>query len=114
MYRLTEEQQRVVQRVAMVADQQIATHAARVDRDGAFPREAIAALGNGGWRGLTVPQAFGGLGEGLSTMAAALDQVAQRCSSTAMVYLMHLCGIACYVAAPERTEPHLRAGGRGR
>jgi alkylation response protein AidB-like acyl-CoA dehydrogenase len=73
MYRLTEEQQRVVQRVAMVADQQVAPHAARVDRDSAFPREAIAALGNGGWLGLTVPQPFGGLGQGLSTMVAALD-----------------------------------------
>jgi alkylation response protein AidB-like acyl-CoA dehydrogenase len=114
MYRLTEEQQRVVQRVAMVGDQQIAPHAARVDHDGAFPREAIAALGNGGWLGLTVPQAFGGLGEGLSTMAAALDQVAQRCSSAAMVYLMHLCGVACYAAAPEKAESHLRAAARGK
>ena len=36
-------------------------------------------------------------------MAAALDEVAQRCSSTAMVYLMHLCGVACYAAAPDKT-----------
>jgi alkylation response protein AidB-like acyl-CoA dehydrogenase len=114
MYRLTEEQQRVVQQVAMVADQHIAPQAARVDRDGAFPRESIAALGDGGWLGLTVPQAFGGLGHGLPTMAAALDQVAQRCSSTAMVYLMHLCGVACYAAAPEKTESHLRAAARGK
>src|SRR6266850_439488 len=113
MYRLTEEQQRVVEQVATVADQHIAPHATRVDRDGVFPREGIAALGDGGWLGLTVPHAFGGLGHGFPTMAAALDQVAQRCSSTAMVYLMHLCGVACYAAAPEKTESHLRAAARG-
>jgi alkylation response protein AidB-like acyl-CoA dehydrogenase len=114
MYHLTEEQQRVVGQVAMVADQHIAPHAARVDRDSAFPREAIAALGDGGWLGLTVPHAFGGLGHGLPTMAAALDEVAQRCSSTAMVYLMHLCGVACYAAAPQKVDSHLRAAARGR
>ena len=47
-------------------------------------------------------------------MAATLDTVAQRCSSTAMVYLMHMCGVACYAAAADKTEPLLReaAGGR--
>ena len=37
-------------------------------------------------------------------MAATVDTVAQRCPSTAMVYLMHLCGVACYAAAPAKTE----------
>jgi alkylation response protein AidB-like acyl-CoA dehydrogenase len=114
MYHLTEEQQRVVEQIATVADQHIAPHAARVDRDAAFPHEAIAALGDGGWLGLTVPHAFGGMGHGLPTMAAALDEVAQRCSSTAMVYLMHLCGVACYASAPQKVQSHLRAAARGK
>jgi alkylation response protein AidB-like acyl-CoA dehydrogenase len=46
-------------------------------------------------------------------MAAALDEVAQRCSSTAMVYLMHLCGVACYAAASEKGVPYLQASARG-
>ena len=53
------------------------------------------------------------MGQGLRTMAAALDDVAQHCASTAMVYLMHMCGVACYAAAPERTHALLQAAARG-
>jgi alkylation response protein AidB-like acyl-CoA dehydrogenase len=113
MYRLTPEQQEIVQRVATIADHEVAPHAASVDTKGAFPQESIAALAKGGFLGLTIPAAFGGLSQGLRTAAAAIDEIAQRCSSTAMVYLMHVCGIACYTAAPEKTEPYLRAAVRG-
>ena len=95
MYRLDNEQTRIVAQVAAVAEQSIAPHAQRVDKDRAFPKESVAALGKAGLLGLTVPSAFGGLGQNLRTMAAALEEVSQRCSSTAMVYLMHLCGVAC-------------------
>ena len=108
MYRLTPEQQQIVQRIADVSDQSVAPHAARVDREGVFPRESIAALGAQGLLGLTVPPAFGGMGQGLGVMAAVLDEVARRCASTAMVYLMHLCGVACYAAAADKTAPQLR------
>ncbi len=100
MYRLNEEQQGVVADAAAVADAKIKPQAARVDADAAFPRQSIAALGERGLLGLTIPPAYGGLGHGLRTMAATVDAVAQRCPSTAMVYLMHLCGVACYTAAP--------------
>src|SRR5579862_999550 len=113
MYRLTPEQQEMVQRVATLADHEIAPHATWIDTRGTFPQESIAALARGGFLGLTIPSAFGGLGQGFRTAAAAIDEIAQRCSSTAMVYLMHLCGIACYAAAPEKTEPYLRAAVRG-
>jgi alkylation response protein AidB-like acyl-CoA dehydrogenase len=46
-------------------------------------------------------------------MAAVLDEVAQRCASTGMVYLMHLCGVACYAAAPEKTRALLQSAARG-
>jgi alkylation response protein AidB-like acyl-CoA dehydrogenase len=113
MYRLNEGQQQVVRRAAQVADQSVAPHAARVDRERAFPKESIAALGTAGLLGLTVPTASGGMGEGLRTAAAVLDEVAQRCASTAMVYLMHLCGVACYAAAPDKTASLLQAVARG-
>jgi len=113
MYRLNEEQQRIVGQVAAVADQSIAPNAARVDKERAFPSESIAGLGKAGLLGLTVPAAFGGMGQGLGTMAAALDEVGQRCSSTAMVYLMHLCGVACYAASSDKSAGYLKAAARG-
>jgi alkylation response protein AidB-like acyl-CoA dehydrogenase len=114
MYRLNQEQQGIVAEAAAVADARIKPQAAQVDADAAFPHQAIAALGAGGLLGLTIPAAYGGLGHGLRTMAATIETVAQRCSSTAMVYLMHLCGVACYATAPDKTEKLLRAAAAGR
>jgi len=113
MYRLNAEQQAIVDRAREVAERAIAPNAERVDAEGAFPRASIDALGQAGLLGLTVPTELGGLGQGLRVSCAVLDEVAQRCASTAMVYLMHLCGLACYAAAPARTERYLRAAAQG-
>lgn len=113
MYRLTTEQQQTVARAAALADADIRPHAARIDREGAFVREPIAALAKNGFLGLTVPTHFGGMGATLRTAAAVLDEVSQRCPSTAMVYLMHLCGISCYAAASDKTAQYLRAAATG-
>lgn len=114
MYRLTEHQGRVVADAIAVADQEIGPRAAAVDRNAAFPKDGIAALGARGLLGLNVPKAHGGLGEGLRTAVAVIDQIAQRCPSTAMVYLMHLCGIACYAAAADKTASLLEGAAAGR
>ena len=114
MYRLNEAQQRIAATATAIAEKDLAPRAAAVDRDAAFPTESIAALGAGGLLGLNVPQAYGGLGEGLRTAAAVIDALAQRCPSTAMVYLMHLCGIACYAAVPDKTGALLRQAAAGR
>ena len=114
MYRLNQEQQKIVADAAAVADAKIKPQAAQVDADAAFPKQSIAALGERGFLGLTIPAAYGGLGQGLRTMAATIDAVAQRCSSTAMVYLMHLCGVACYAAVPDKMQQILREAAAGR
>jgi len=113
MYQLDEKQQRIVSEATAIAVAEIGPEAAQIDREAAFPQQAIAALAKAGLLGLTVPVALGGRGESLRTSAAVLDVIAQHCSSTAMVYLMHLCGVACYLAAPEKTEADLRAAAQG-
>jgi alkylation response protein AidB-like acyl-CoA dehydrogenase len=113
MYGLNQGQQQIVDRIASVADRSIAPHAQEVDKQGRFPEEAVAALGQDGLLGLNVPEEFGGMGQGLRTMAAGLDQVAQRDASAAMVYLMHLCGVACYAANPTVAGSHLKDSAAG-
>src|SRR6187399_1639954 len=114
MYRLNDEQQRIAATAAAIADRELAPRAAGVDRDAAFPKDSIAALGADGLLGLTVPASHGGLGQGHRTAAAVIDVLAQRCPSTAMIYLMHLCGVACYAAASDKTARLLEGAAAGR
>jgi alkylation response protein AidB-like acyl-CoA dehydrogenase len=114
MYALNEQQKEIAARAAEVAGGVIAANAADVDREARFPAEAVAALGEAGLLGLTVPAEFGGMGQGLGTMAAVLDQLAQRDASAAMVTLMHYCGVSCYAANPGIAGEHLRAAAAGK
>src|ERR1019366_5772673 len=114
MYRLTEDQTAIVEKARQVASETIGPHAAEVDRDSRFPQEAIQGLGEAGLMGLTVPTEFGGLGQGVRTAAAVLDEIAQRDASAGMIYLMHLCGIACYAAWAQTAAQQMRDAAVGR
>ena len=46
--------------------------------------------------------------------AAVVDDIAQRCASTAMVTMMHYAGVNCYLANPERFADILRAAAEGK
>jgi alkylation response protein AidB-like acyl-CoA dehydrogenase len=108
MYRMNEEQAAVIEEVRRVADESIAPHATDVDARGRFPREAVDGLAEAGLLGLTIPVEYGGMGQSMRVACAALDEIAQRCASTAMIYLMHVCGCSCYVARPQAVEGTLR------
>lgn len=101
MYRLNTEQTALVEKVHRLASEHIAPYAAEVDAQARFPREAIDALARAGFLGLTIPTEAGGMGQGLRVACAVLDEIAQHCASTAMVYQMHICGCATYVAYPQ-------------
>lgn len=64
------------------------------DRDAAFPRTAVRALGEAGLLGLTSATEVGGMGLGLAEAAQVVERIAQACPSTAMVVTMHYCGTA--------------------
>ena len=113
MYRLNDEQNALVERVRKIAEDTIAPNAKDVDAKSRFPQEAISALGAEGFMGLNVPKEYGGMGEGLRTSTAVLDEIAQRCASTGMVYLMHLCGVACYAANPNAASDELGKAAKG-
>jgi isovaleryl-CoA dehydrogenase len=113
MYQLDANQQFLVQRVAEIAETSIKPHAEEVDQSARFPTEGIAALGSAGLLGLTVPVEYGGMGQSPKIMAAVVEEIAQRCGSTAMVYMMHLSGVACYLADPAGRASELRAAAAG-
>jgi alkylation response protein AidB-like acyl-CoA dehydrogenase len=90
-----------------VADATLARHAADVDARGRWPAESMAALAEAGLLGLAVPRADGGPGAGPRTFAAVTRTLAERCASTAMIYLMHVCATQVLAAAqafPQRAR----------
>ncbi len=83
-----------------VAHSVLARHANDVDDMGRWPAESVAALGEAGLLGLTVPAALGGAGAGPTTFTAVTSALAAQCASTAMIYLMHVCATQVMVRAP--------------
>lgn len=83
------EAQGVLDAVRRVAADQVGALAADVDRECAFPAQAITELGAAGGLGLIVPAEHGGAGGGLETLSEACEAVGAECASTGMVFLMH-------------------------
>ncbi len=69
---------------------QIAAHSDSVDRDSRFPAEAVDGLAEHGLLALGVPPELDGPGGRPAEIVAAIERVASACSSTAMVYVMHM------------------------
>ena len=113
MYRLNEQQQAVVDRATELSQSVIAGYAAQVDEQARFPEESMKALADAGFYGVMIPAELGGMGEGLRTLAAVVEQIAIACPSTAMVYMMHCAGVSCYLADPEKFSDILRASAKG-
>src|SRR6516164_2333185 len=82
-----------------IADRVLAPGARQNDKEGRFSTEAVDALGQAGFLGLTLPTEYGGTGLGPRTFAAATAILAEADASVAMVYLMHICAAAVITAA---------------
>ncbi len=68
----------------------LAAHAARVDREGAFPWESLHALHAAGLLALTARLEDGGAGAGLVRAATVVRHAGRGCASTALILAMQL------------------------
>lgn len=89
-YQLTEAEQAVAASATTIAQQIGLAHAPEVDSKARFPQEAVSALADQGFLGLCVTAELGGQGQGPRAFAAVVEELAQGCGSTAMVYVMHI------------------------
>jgi alkylation response protein AidB-like acyl-CoA dehydrogenase len=89
-YQLNEGEQSVMSAATSLAQEVGVAHAGDVDAKGRFPQEAVQALAGGGFLGLCVSRELGGQGHGPRAFAAVVEELAQGCASTAMVYVMHV------------------------
>lgn len=86
--------------------------AVAIDSDGAFPRDAIDALGKAGFLGLMSRKDVGGMGEGLRGAAELVFQAGRACGSTGMVLCMHFTGNTAIEKAGPRAVREAVAAGR--
>src|SRR5687767_6365952 len=90
MYALDDNQLKLAQTAAKIAAGTLAASADETDRSGKFPRASVEALAAADLFGLCVPQDLGGKGQAPRSFAAVVEELAQGCASTAMIYVMHV------------------------
>lgn len=94
----TERLAALVDTARAVANDVVAPLAEREDAEARWPAEVMRALGDAGLLGLNVPEAQGGLGEGLSGLVAVSETLAAESASSAMCFAMHCVGTAVIAA----------------
>jgi alkylation response protein AidB-like acyl-CoA dehydrogenase len=82
---MTTEQSMLKQTVARLAKEKMAPRAKEIDEKAEFPWENIKALAEMGILGLTIPEKYGGGGQGWVTLAIVTEEIAKACVSTSTV-----------------------------
>src|SRR6266705_2124880 len=67
----------------------IAPRAAEIDRSNAFPRDLWPELGKLGVHGITVPEAFGGLGLGYLEHCIVMEEISRASAAVGLAYGAH-------------------------
>ena len=74
-------------------------NAAVTDSEARWPEKSIRAVSEAGLLGLTIPREMGGPGGSMREFVRVTEELASACGSTAMIYLMHVCGAQVIAAA---------------
>jgi len=90
LFELDEAGTEFAERARTIAQETAASAAADVDERGRFPTETVDALAAGGFFGLTLPADAGGHAQPPRVFAAVVEELAQGCPSSAMIYVMHV------------------------
>ncbi|HBA85760.1 MAG TPA: acyl-CoA dehydrogenase [Verrucomicrobia bacterium] len=76
--------------VRRIAKERIAPTAGERDGNGAFPREAIEVLADGGLLGMVVSEKYGGADASRTALALLATELGRACASTALVTVSHI------------------------
>lgn len=85
LFQLPEEYRELRSAIRSLAEQDIAPHAAEVDRDERFPEEALTALNESGFNAVHVPEEFGGQGADSLASVIVIEEVARVCGSSSLI-----------------------------
>jgi butyryl-CoA dehydrogenase len=114
--RLTDEQKLVQDTMRAFAQAELAPHAAQWDRERAFPRDALRALGGLGALGMVVPERWDGAGMDYVSLAVALEEIAAGDGATSTIVSVQnsvVCGPINAFGTDAQKEKYLRPLARG-
>ncbi len=86
---LTEDQILIRDAVRELCQKEFAALAARWDREGEVPRGALAKLAEQGYLGMSIPEAWGGLGYDARTVAIVVEEIARVSAALAIMIAVH-------------------------
>jgi butyryl-CoA dehydrogenase len=85
----TKEQQMIRTMVSEFAEKEIKPLAAEIDETGEFPWQTINKMAKLNLMGLPIPKDLGGAGVDTISYAIAVEEIARRCASTAVIMSVH-------------------------
>jgi butyryl-CoA dehydrogenase len=113
---LSEEQRQIRDTLRTFARDELAPHAAVWDREHAFPRDALRALGALGALGIVVPERWGGADLDYLSLAVALEEIAAGDGATSTIVSVQnsvVCGPLAAFGSDAQKERWLTALARG-
>ncbi len=81
----TEEQRLLQQTARDFASREVAPVAAALDKEGRWPTELVARMGELGFMGIAVPDTYGGAGLDAVSYVLAMEEISAACASTGVI-----------------------------
>ena len=88
-FELNGPQQEIKERAAEFADQEVAPHAADLDREDRFPAETFEKLAEMGFMGLCVPEEYGGAGTDFLSYVLLLEEISRADAGVGVTLAVH-------------------------
>lgn len=90
LHELTDDQREIRDLAKRFADEKVAPHAAKWDREHTFPRELFAELGELGLMGVCVPEEHGGAGADFLTYMLVLEELSRADAGVGVTVAVHI------------------------
>ncbi len=100
---LNENQTMIRQMARDFAKAKVAPIAAEIDRTGEFPAATVKEMGELGFLGLTMPEAYGGVGADMTSYALVVEEISRVCGSHGLTVAAHN-SLGCWPIAALGTE----------
>jgi len=115
LFRLDEEHEALREAIRSLAENQIAPHAADVDEQERFPREALDALVESGFNAVHIPDEFDGQDADSVATCIVIEEVARVCGSSSLIPAVNKLGTMGLLLAgsqelKEQVLPDIAAG----